>query len=201
LSRTELQDSFKFLFKLLFRKPIISENLVMKHITKLLFVLFAFLLFASIGFAQERNYVVDTSAGRLSVSSTVGELECVIKLGKKVISTYECDTSPEILKHVKTAVSLFDEVIVFQNRMLGNACDGTDVFFLGINKSGDYEISDSIGYCGGPAPIVVVGTNKITVTFPRRRPNRGTGWISKQVWEYKDGKIREVKQPKRKNKQ
>lgn len=157
-------------------------------------------MFTFISFAQERNYEINTSAGKLTVSSTSGELECVINLGKKVISTYECDTSPEILKHVKTAVSPFDEVIVFQNRMLGNACNGTDVFLLGINKNGNYEISEPIGYCGGPAPIVAVGTSKITVTFPRRRPNRGTGWLRKEVWEYKDGKIREIKQLKRKNK-
>ncbi|MGC2236774.1 MAG: hypothetical protein WA584_11470 [Pyrinomonadaceae bacterium] len=172
----------------------------MKHIEKSLIALFVFLLLVSNSSAQERNYEMDTSAGKLSISSTSGELECVIKLGKKVISTYDCDTSPYVLKHVKSAISPFDEVIVFQNRMLGNACDGTDIFFLGINKNGSYKISDSIGYCGGPAPLVTVGANKITITFPRRRPNRGTGWLRKEVWEYKNGKIREIKQTKRKNK-
>lgn len=107
-------------------------------------IVFLFAIGISPSFGQDRHYSFKTKAGKLSVYSSVVVDECVIKLGKKVITKYECSYSPEVLKHIKTSVSPFDEVLVFQNQMIGNMCDGTDIFFLGLNKDGTYKISSSV---------------------------------------------------------
>jgi hypothetical protein len=125
-----------------------------------LFLFFILSLCTSSSFSQERKYSIHTLAGKLSVSSEDGELECTIKLSAKVISTFECDYSPKLLKHFKQDVAPFDEVFVFQNAMLGNACDGLDIFFIGINRNKKYQVSESVPYCGGPPPMVVARAEK-----------------------------------------
>jgi hypothetical protein len=158
-----------------------------------IFIAVAVLMSIPSSFAQERNYSIDTVAGKLTVSSKFGELNCIIKLGAKVIANYECDYSPHVLNHFKKDVAPFDEIIVFQNVMTGNACDGLDIFFIGINKDKKYEISESIPYCGGPAPIIVIEKGKVTVTLPRHRANRGNNYINKEVWIFEDGALRQLK--------
>lgn len=160
-----------------------------RFITALLFLL---LIYSHSAAQEERRASINTVAGKLTILSWMGTLDCALKLGQKTILKYECDTSPEVLKQFKTSVSPFDEVVVFQNRMLGNACDGTDIFLIGFNKNGKYEVSASIGYCGGPAPIVTAKTGKITVTLPRHRANRGDNWIRKEVWIYEKASLRKI---------
>lgn len=148
-------------------------------------------LFSNV-FCQERNYSINTSAGNLSISSTAGELNCVIKLGRKVIRTFECEYSPQVLKYIKQSISPFDEVIVFVEKTTAQSCENKDVFFLGLNSKGTYEFSDSIDYCGGPKPLITASSGKVTITFPAFKAFNG-GFIRRQVWIYEKGKIRQIK--------
>jgi len=172
----------------------------MKIAFKLLLFLFTLLLLFSSAFGQERQYSISTVAGNLSVSSTAGELDCVIKLGRKVIRTFECDYSPQVLKHIKQPISSFDSIIVFQKQTTAQSCEGLDVFFLGLNKEGSYKFSDSIEYCGGPRPLLTTSGRKIIVTLPAFKAFSG-GFIRKQVWEYEDGEIRLIKQKRKRTSQ
>jgi hypothetical protein len=109
-----------------------------------------------------------------------------------------CDFSPQILKQFKKSIPPFTEVLVFQNHITGNLCNGTDIFFIGFKENGEYELSDSIEYCGGPAPVVTAAAGKITVTLPRHKSNQGEIWIPREVWIYEKGKIKRLKQTRRK---
>lgn len=171
----------------------------MKIILKLAFFFVLSLFLISNIQGQERKYSISTAAGKLNVSSIAGEIDCVIKLGGKVIRTFECDYSPIVLKHIKQPILLFDEIIVFQEQTSAQSCEGLDVFFLGLNRGGTYKFSDSIEYCGGPRPIVTISGEKITITFPAFKAFSG-GLIRKQVWVYENGEIRQIKQNQRRKK-
>lgn len=177
----------------------IIHNKSIKYVTFLMIITYILTVVSFVN-AQERNYTVKTIAGNLIISSEPDEPDCIIKLDRRIILTDPCSYSPYILKHIKQKIAPFDEVIVFQNQMSGNLCSGMDIFFLGIKKSKEYEISDSIEYCGGPPPTVSVGKNKITITLPRFKSSWGQVWTSKETWLFETGKIRQVKQPKSRGK-
>jgi len=84
---------------------------------------------------------------------------------------------PNIVKHVSARVPPFDEVVVMQQHMWGNACDGGPIWFLGIRKNGSFEISNEIDFCGGAAPIITEERDRIIVAIPG-----GATWI------YQNGK-------------
>lgn len=164
---------------------------------KIIFLLFLFTLFSNLSFAQGRVYSINTKAGKIRVESTAGTLGCSIKLNKKVILYDDvCDFSPRLLQHYKKPVFPFSEVLVFQDRMLGNACDGASVFILGIKENGNYTISDPIEYCGGPKPIVTIVSDKVTITLPKFI-SRGNDRIAKEVWVYEKEKLVKQKQPRK----
>lgn len=68
-------------------------------------------------------------------------------------------------------------VLVMQEEMQGNACNGTSLWFSTFNTDGSYVFSEPIGYCGGPEPTVSVAGSLIHLTVPAHPPNRGTGTI------------------------
>lgn len=164
---------------------------------KIIFILFLFTLCSALSLAQGRVYSVNTKAGKIRVESTEGTLGCSIKLNKKVILYDDvCDFSPQILKHYKNPVTPFSEVLVFQDSMLGNACDGTNVFILGIKENGNYTISDPIEYCGGPKPIVAISSGRVTITLPKFI-SRGNDRIAKEIWIYEKEKLIKQKQARK----
>lgn len=163
----------------------------------LLFFTFSHLTASSL-LAQERVYSIDSIAGKIWVSSVFGYDDCFIKLKGNLIHKFECEYSPEVLKHFKQQIQPFDEVIVFEERTISLACTKSSVFFLGINKDGAYEFSEPVPYCGDSEPIVVLDKDKIKVTLPAFKAFRG-GWIGKEVWVYQNGTVSQVKEPKTKS--
>jgi hypothetical protein len=97
---------------------------------------------------------------------------------------------PSIVKHVSKGVPPFDEVIIFQQNMWGNACDGRPIWFLGVNKSGSFNISNDIDFCGGEAPAIKEERDKIIVSIRGGPPNRGKGSIPQATWIYQNGQAR-----------
>lgn len=104
---------------------------------------------------------------------------------------------PKIIKHIKNGVPPFDELVIFQQNMWGNACDGGPIWFLGLNKNGSFGISTPIDFCGGRAPIIKEAPDKVTIIIPGGPPNRGTGYIPGETWVYENGKVRQIKAQKR----
>jgi len=154
-----------------------------------------------------------TSATKDSLHSIAGDLKIVevkancqfnVILTDKVILKTDCDDEssayyatpePTIHTYYKSLAGIgdFEEVVLFQMQMLGNACDGGDLIFLGLKKNGSYSLSHSIDFCGGRPPVITWGTEKVTVFIPGGPPNRGTGYIPSETWVYQKGQVRKLK--------
>jgi hypothetical protein len=117
--------------------------------------------------------------------------------GEDESSRFHDFPATDILKHISRKIPPFDEVIIFQQNMWGNACSGGPIWFLGLKKNGSFEISDSIGFCGGKDPIIREGPDRITVIIPGGPPNRGSGYIPGVTWIYKNGEVKKVNAPKK----
>jgi len=141
-----------------------------------------------------------TIAGDLKIL----EIEAICKyhviLNDKMILKTNCDDEsnkyyatpePTIHTYYKSFVGIgeFDEVVLLQMQMMGNACDGGDLIFLGLKKNGSYSLSNGIDFCGGRPPVITWGTDKVTVFIPGGPPNRGTGYIPSETWVYEKGQV------------
>jgi hypothetical protein len=148
-----------------------------------------------------------TVAGELEIIPLDETCKFNVALGGKVILTTDCEVEsnpwastpiPTIHSHHKTKVSPFDEVVLLQMNMLGNACDGGPLLFLGLKKDQTYAWSEPIDFCGGKAPVVTWGSSRVTVRIPGGPPNRGSGYIPGETWVYQNGAVKKVKSsPKR----
>ena len=145
-----------------------------------------------------------TIAGDLKIVEVKANCQFNVTLNEKVILKTDCDdqssayyATPEPTIHTYykslSGVGDFEEVVLFQMQMLGNACDGGDLMFLGLKKNGSYSLSHSIGFCGGRPPVVTWGTEKVTVFIPGGPPNRGTGYIPSETWIYEKGRVTKLK--------
>lgn len=132
-------------------------------------------------------------------------------LNAKIVLRTDCDdesnkyqATPEptihtYYKSISKGIGDFDEVILFQMQMMGNACDGGDLIFLGLKNDKSYMLSNNIEFCGGREPVISWGQNKVTVFIPGGPPNRGTGYIPSETWVYEKGFVTKLaaKQPKK----
>jgi len=127
----------------------------------------------------------------------------VIKLNNDLVLTTDGDDEssryhefpvPKIVKHVSRRVPPFDEVVVFQQNMWGNACDGGPIWFLGVKKNGSFDISNEIDFCGGAAPIITEERDRIIVSIRGGPPNRGNGYVPGATWIYQNGEARQSTQ-------
>ena len=100
---------------------------------------------------------------------------------------------PTILQRFRNGVRPYDEVILFQQNMWGNACDGGPLWFLGLNRNGSFFISPPIEFCGGRAPIIRARRDAVTIIIPGGPPNRGTGYIPGETWVYQSGGVRQIR--------
>ena len=147
-----------------------------------------------------------TVAGELRIlqldAGTLGS-KFLIRLNEAVVLTTDGDDAssryhefpvPKIVKHVSKGVPPFDEVIVFQQNMWGNACDGGPIWFLGVHKNGSFKISNEIDFCGGAAPVITEERDSIIVSIPGGPPNRGKGSIPPATWIFQNGEARRTSQ-------
>ena len=93
---------------------------------------------------------------------------------------------PRMFKKFKNGIRPYDEVILFQQGMWGNACDGGPLWFLGLNKNGSFSMSANIDFCGGDAPIVRQKGDAITLIF------------SGETWVYQKGEARQIRRSNKK---
>ena len=96
-----------------------------------------------------------------------------------------------------SGVRPFDEVILLQFHMTGNACNGGPFVFIGLKENKTFKISKAIDYCGGPSPIVTWSDTKVTLFVPGGPPNRGAGYIPPETWIYENGLIKKGRSTKK----
>ena len=141
-----------------------------------------------------------TIAGELKIVEVKANYQFKLLLNDKLILKTNCDDEstryyatpePTIHTYYKALEGLgeFEEVVLLQMQMLGNACDGGDLIFLGLKKNGSFSLSNSIDFCGGRPPIITWGSDKVTVFIPGGPPNRGTSYIPSETWVYEKGRV------------
>ena len=146
------------------------------------------------------NDHLPTIAGKLKIVEVEAHCKYQVVLNQKVIlktdchdesSEYYATPEPTIHTYYKPLAGLgnFEEVILFQMQMLGNACDGGDLIFLGVRKNGTYLLSKPVPFCGGRQPVITWEPDKVTVFIPGGPPNRGKGYIPAETWIYEKGSV------------
>lgn len=141
-----------------------------------------------------------TIAGELKIIELEAHCKYKVLLADKIILLTDCQNEsneyyatpePTIHTYYKslTGVGDFEEVVLFQMQMLGNACDGGDLIFLGLRKNKSSVLSNGIDFCGGRPPVITWGADKVTVLIPGGPPNRGKGYIPAETWVYENGRV------------
>ena len=176
----------------------------MKHLFRTALLVCAASLSVS---AQQVKERLATPAGEIRITQLdAGELgnKFAVTLGDKSIlqtngeedGQFSDSPVPTILKHFN-AVTPYDTVVVFQQNMWGNACDGGPLWFLGLKRDGTFSVSSPIDFCGGRPPVIRQTAGRIIVTLPGGPPNRGEGYIPTETWVYENGRVRQLKTPKK----
>jgi hypothetical protein len=138
----------------------------------------------------------------LTIKATEELCAYEVRLAGKLILKTNCNDDkdpysgtplPEIYSYFGDSLAPFDEVVLLQFNMLGNACNGGPLRFLGLKADGSFQLSNEIEFCGGKQPIITWGGDKAIVTLPGGPPNRGSGYIPSETWTYEGGKV--VRQP------
>ena len=145
---------------------------------------------------------ISTVAGELSIRETDEACAYEVRLAGKLLLKTDCQDEgnpyagtplPVIYSYFPgDQIEPFDEVVLLQFNMFGNACNGGPLRFLGLKEDGTYQLSDEIDFCGGHRPVVTWGDNKATVLLPGGPPNRGTGYVPSETWVYQGGKVRRL---------
>jgi hypothetical protein len=152
---------------------------------------------------------LNTIAGELRIVALKDSCKFNVTLNGQVVVTTDCDNEsnvwsntpiPSIHTYYKSqGVRPFDEVILLQMNMLGNACDGGPLLFLGLKSDKTFSLSGSIDFCGGSPPVVTWSNSRVTVLIPGGPPNRGTGYIPSETWVYENGVVKRVKPNKKRS--
>ncbi len=148
---------------------------------------------------------IDTVAGRLEIAELPradgGQEAFRITLaGRELRRTggggdFPDFPAPRILQRYERGIAPFDETIVFQQDMRGNACDGGPLWILGLRRDGGHAISKPIDFCGGKAPQLSATREQLTIVLPGGPLNRGEGEVPIETWRYRDGEIVRVPAP------
>lgn len=161
--------------------------------------------------AQQQSSVfadsLKTVAGELKIIPLDASCKFIVTLNGKTLLRTDCQdesniwsTTPIPVIHTfykSSGVRPFAEVVLLQMNMLGNACNGGPLLFIGLKEDKSYSLSESIDFCGGSPPVVTWSTSKVTILIPGGPPNRGTGYIPPETWIYQNGLVRQVKQNNR----
>lgn len=150
---------------------------------------------------------LQTIAGELKIVPVDQSCKFNVTLNGKIVLRTDCEDEsnmwsrtpiPVIHTFYKAAgVRPFDEVVLLQMNMLGNACNGGPLLFIGLKDDKSYSVSESIDFCGGAPAVVTWSDSKVTVLLPGGAPNRGAGYIAPETWVYQNGLIRQVQHNKR----
>jgi hypothetical protein len=127
--------------------------------------------------------------------------EYEVQLGRRVVFHSNCKDDQDesrgepvvaILKRFAVPIPPFDEVVVFQQNSLGNACNGGPLWMLGLTKDGQHRVSKKIDFCGGRDPVIVARDGSLEITLPGGSGNRGKGSTATERWVYRDGNVMKV---------
>ncbi len=137
-----------------------------------------------------------TIAGTLTIKAEKTDCAYVIVVGGKTVLSTNCNDSadpnstfpiPKVLNRFEGGPAPFDQVLVVQQTMLGNACNGGPIWFLGLRRDGSHVAYRQIDFCGGPDPVIHAEPGRIVVLAPGGPVNHGTGYVPAETWVF-DGR-------------
>ncbi|MBJ6981806.1 MULTISPECIES: hypothetical protein [unclassified Luteimonas] len=146
---------------------------------------------------------VQTVAGRLEIApvegTTPGDAHVVRLDGRELLRTgaggaFADFPLPRLLARFG-ALAPFDEVLVFQQHMYGNACSGGPLWILGLRRGGAPVRSTAIDYCGGADPELEARGAALLVTLPGAPASGVHAGQAPQRWEFSDGELRRLHTP------
>lgn len=131
-----------------------------------------------------------TVAGQLTYLLNETTSQCEVRLNQKIILKLDCEGAylPAVLGNFRGNFGGVDQLVVFQELPMGNACNGGPLHLIGLRKNQSYLIKP-IDFCGGEDPVVKASDSSVTITFPSGPPNRGKGRIPTEKWEFKNAKL------------
>ena len=138
---------------------------------------------------------VETVAGKVDVYHRAESLSWSVRINGASVLESDKSLFPYILKHIKTRISPFDELIIF-HRVEGTYCNGGRFWFLGLKRDGTHKVFDGIGQCFAVEPKVTVGRNYVKVSVRGgfgNRPLDGEPYLNGGVWVFQNGRIRKTK--------
>ena len=118
-------------------------------------------LFTSTLWAQSSSQkTVTTVAGKLDLSIQ-NENVCVGLISGVQKFKFDCESqfSPIALGIFKLKDEDFEEVLVIQERPMGNACNGGPIHVFGVQSSGKFKPFGTMDFCGGQDPVIEDRTN------------------------------------------
>lgn len=111
------------------------------------------------------NIQKDLKANKLSVSTDAKNNQCRIAIDENIIYQRKCEFeyNPKLIFYA-TFIN-YDEVWVFQDTPMGNACDGGTLRIF-ERKSGGKDIAyrGEIDFCGGPNPVFKLKRDTLVIT-------------------------------------
>ncbi len=138
-------------------------------------------------------WCLPTESGPLAISQVESDCKYVVTLAGSVVMKTDCRAGgprdPNSQFPIVGGPLLFDrasldfnEIVVFEQSMGGNACGQGPLRFLGINRPTapvKYVLSDVIAQCQGPDPVITLEPHRIRVTWPG----------DPEVWVYEGGQV------------
>lgn len=151
------------------------------------------LLLFSTAHAEEKR--LSTVAGEVKYAFNEKTSECIFLLNDKPIHKIGCDAAflPEVISNFQGELSSIDQLIVVQERPMGNACNGGPLHFIGLRKDQSYSVSSPLDFCGGKDPVLKRKGMDVFITFPGGPTNRGIGKIPTERWLYRDNQVKRTK--------
>jgi hypothetical protein len=145
---------------------------------------------------------LNTVAGELRIVELERNCRYEVTLrGKRLLAT-DCGNDkdenaaapiPQILVYSKIPLKPFSQVVVVQQQMTGNACDGGPLWLLGLKADGSSSLSSRIDFCGGAQPSITVEPHRIVIAIPGGPRNRGKGSVPPERWAYQNGEVKRLK--------
>ncbi len=134
---------------------------------------------------------VDTALGELEIAAANRSEQCVAKLGGNVIRTFDCSASfqPAVVAHYRGPIGRFSDVLVIQERPMGNACNGGPLHVVGLEKPNRISTPEKVDFCGGADPVVRRAGSQVMITLPGGPSNRGAGRVPTEVWTFDNGEL------------
>jgi hypothetical protein len=156
------------------------------------FLLIPLLLFSTVQAEEKR---VTTVAGDVKYSLNEKNSECVFILNEKPIYKMGCEAAflPEVIGDFREGFGSVDQLVVIQERPMGNACNGGPLHFMGFRKDASYSVSGPLDFCGGKDPVLKRKGMDVFITFPGGPTNRGNGRIPTERWVYRNNQVQKMK--------